>query len=227
MKTRGLKRAGCIRIGGGSAYFNDRVDAAVELVEKGDIDVLMLETLAERTLALLQVAHRAGGTPYWQRLPQRLAHFLPVCAHHGTVLVTNAGGVDPIETAKMVGTVAEACGIDTCRIAAVTGDDVTRQLADIDPVLVETGEPASGLDTPIIGANAYLGSTAIAEAFDTGADVIVTGRVTDSALAAGPAMAALGWSADCPAQMSTGVLAGHLLECGAQATGGYFAEPGS
>ncbi len=226
MNSRRLKRAGCIRIGGGSAYFNDRVDAAVELVEKGDIDVLMFETLAERTLALLQVAHRAGGPPYWERLPQRLEHFLPACAQHGTTLVSNGGGIDPLETAKMVRAVAERCGIGSYKVAAVTGDDVTELMSELDPRLIETGETVSSLGTPIIAANAYLGSKAIAAAFDEGADVIVTGRVTDSALAAGPAMAALGWSADAPVQMSTGVLAGHLLECGAQATGGYFAEPG-
>ena len=226
MKSRPTKREGCIRIGGGSAYFNDRVDAAVELVEEGDIDVLMFETLAERTLALLQVAHRAGAPPYWERLPQRLEHFLPACAANGTALVTNGGGVDPLATAKMVTAVAEGAGIEGCRVAAVIGDDVSGLIGELDPVLVETGAPVSGLETAIIGANACLGSTAIAEAFAKGADVIVTGRVTDSALAAGPAMAALGWSADSPAQISTGVLAGHLLECGAHASGGYFAEPG-
>ena len=226
MTSRQLKREGGIRIGGGSAYFNDRVDAAVELVEKGGIDVLMFETLAERTLALLQVAHRAGGPPYWERLPQRLEHFLPACAKHRTTLVSNGGGVNPLESAKMARSVAERCGVGDLKIAAVTGDDVSDLMDELDPQLIETGETVSSLGTPILGANAYLGSQAIAAAFDEGADVILTGRVTDSALAAGPAMAALGWSRDDPGQMSTGVLAGHLLECGAHATGGYFAEPG-
>ena len=225
MTTR-TKREGCIRIGGGSAYFNDRIDAAVELVEQGDIDVLMFESLAERTLALLQVAHRAGGPPYWERLPQRLAHFLPACAAHGTTLVTNGGGVNPLTTAKMACAVAESAGIEKCRVAAVLGDDVAALVHDLDPILVETGAPVSALETPMLGANAYLGSTAIAGAYAQGADVIITGRVTDSALAAGPSMAALGWSETAPTQMCVGVLAGHLLECGAHASGGYFAEPG-
>lgn len=98
MKPRKLKHQGSIRIGGGSAYFNDRVDAAVELAEQGDIDVLMFETLAERTLALLQVAHRPGGPPYWERLPQRLEQFLPACTANKTTLVTNGGGIDPGRT---------------------------------------------------------------------------------------------------------------------------------
>ena len=220
------KREGCIRIGGGSAYFNDRVDAAIELVKSGDIDVLMFETLAERTLALLQVAHQAGGPPYWERLPQRLASFLPVCAAHGTALVTNGGGVAPLTTAHMAHSVAQQAGLKNCRVAAVLGDDVCALVSELDPILVETGATMSELETPILGANAYLGSSQIAQAYAQGADVIMTGRVTDSALAAGPSMAALGWSASSPTQMSVGVLAGHLLECGAHASGGYFAEPG-
>jgi len=112
------------------------------------------------------------------------------------------------------------------KVAAVTGDDVTELVRTSDPVLLETGEPFSKLGTDIISTNAYLGADAIAAAYAAGADVIVTGRVTDSALALGPVMATLGWEADDYDAMACGVLAGHLLECGGQATGGYFAEPG-
>jgi hypothetical protein len=215
---------GKIRIGGGSAFFNDRLDAALELVEKGNIDVLMIETLAERTLALLHAARRSGGSGYWDKLADRLKVLLPACAKHGTRIVTNGGGAAPDACAAMVARLARECRIG--KVAAVTGDDVTDLVRALDPVLVETGEPLSKLGTGIISTNAYLGADAIAAAYAAGANVIVTGRVTDSALALGPAMAHLGWKADDLDAMACGVLGGHLLECGGQATGGYFAEPG-
>jgi hypothetical protein len=220
-----LRQTDRIRLGGGSAFFNDRLDAALELVEKGDIDVLMIETLAERTLALLHAAKRAGGSGYWDKLADRLQVLLPACATHGTKLVTNGGGAAPDACAAMIARLARGRGLPM-KVAAVTGDDVTELVRASDPILVETGEPFSKLGTDIISTNAYLGADAIAAAYAAGAAVIVTGRVTDSALALGPIMATLGWAADDRDAMACGVLTGHLLECGGQATGGYFAEPG-
>ena len=219
------RKAGAIRIGGGSGFSNDRLDAALELVERGNIDVLMLETLAERTLALLQAAKRKGGSGYWNDLAMRLDTLLPALVKHRTKLVTNAGGAAPQACASMIARLAREGGLPM-KVAAVTGDDVTDLVRATDPILVETREPLSKLGTDIICTNAYLGADAIAGAYAAGADVIVTGRVTDSALALGPAMATLGWQPDDRDAMATGVLAGHLLECGGQATGGYFAEPG-
>jgi hypothetical protein len=216
---------GRIRLGGGSAFFNDRLDAALELVEKGNIDVLMIETLAERTLALLHAAKRTGGSGYWDKLADRLKVLLPACARHGTKLVTNGGGAAPEACAAMIARLAREHGL-AMRVAAVTGDDVTELVRASDPILLETGELLSKLGTDTISTNAYLGADAIAAAYAGGADVIVTGRVTDSALALGPIMATLGWKADDLDAMACGVLTGHLLECGGQATGGYFAEPG-
>ena len=214
-----------IRIGGGSAFFNDRLDAALELVEKGSIDVLMLETLAERTLTLLHVAQRGGGKGYWERLADRLEVLLPALVRHDTRLVTNAGGADPMGAAKMVLELARRQGTPR-KVAVVTGDDVADKVRELDPVVLETGEPLSRLGMPAVSTNAYLGAEAIAEAYAAGADIVITGRVTDSALALGPAMATLGWRHSDTEAMACGVLAGHLLECGGQATGGYFAEPG-
>ena len=220
-----LRQTDRIRLGGGSAFFNDRLDAALELVEAGDIDVLMIETLAERTLALLHAAKRAGGSGYWDKLSDRLQVLLPACAKHGTKFVTNGGGAAPEACAAMIARLARENGL-AMKVAAVTGDDVTELVRASDPILLETGEPFSKLGTGIISTNAYLGADAIAAAYAAGADVIVTGRVTDSALALGPIMATLGWKADDMDAMACGVLTGHLLECGGQATGGYFAEPG-
>ena len=164
--------------------------------------------------------------PIFPALPDRLATLLPACRNHRTVLVSNCGGVDPVATAREVQAVARRCGLGAVRVAAVTGDDIAASVAEWDPVLLETGAALSALPHPVTTANAYLGAAAIAEAYAGGAEVIVTGRVTDSALALGPLMAAFGWDADAHDLLAAGVLAGHLLECGGQATGGYFAEPG-
>src|SRR4029079_15226625 len=115
MKTR---KSGAIRIGGGSGFSNDRADAALELVERGDIDVLMLETLAERTLALLQVAKRKGSSGYWNDLAARLDVLLPAMAKHGTKLVTNAGGAAPEDCVRMIARLARERGIPL-KVAAV------------------------------------------------------------------------------------------------------------
>src|SRR5262245_55912562 len=165
MKTR---KAGAIRIGGGSGFLNDRVDAALELVEKGNIDVLMMETLAERTLALLHVARRKGGSGYWDNLVPRLEVLLPALAKHQTKFVTNAGGAAPAECARMVARLARERGIKL-KVAAVTGDDVTDLVRASDPVLAETREPVSKLGTEIICTSAYLGADAIASAYAAGA----------------------------------------------------------
>lgn len=213
-----------LRIGGGSAFFNDRLDAALELVEHGRIDVLMIETLAERTLAMLQAGRAQGQPGYFPALADRLAVLLPACHRHGTRLVSNGGGAATQAAAAMAHRVATEAGLRGMVVAAVLGDDVARLVRDRDPVLVETGEPVSRLGTPIVSANAYLGAAPIADAYRAGAHVIITGRVTDSALALGPLQAHFGWTA--LDELACGIVAGHLLECGGQATGGYFADPG-
>ncbi|MCO5089809.1 acyclic terpene utilization AtuA family protein [Bosea sp. (in: a-proteobacteria)] len=221
----GKTRSATLRLGGGSAFFNDRLDAALELVERGGIDVLILETLAERTLALLHVAKNAGGPGYWPRLRDRLEILLPACARHGVRLVSNGGGADPLGAARMALEIVTAAGLNL-KVAAVTGDDVAGLVRSRDPVLTETGAPLSALGMPALASNAYLGADAIAAAYAAGADVILTGRVTDSALALGPLLAHHGWAAEDLDRLAAGVMTGHLLECGGQATGGYFAEPG-
>lgn len=216
--------AGPLRVGGGSAFFNDRLDAALELVEHGRIDVLMVETLAERTLAVLQAARGSGQPGHFPRLRQRLQTLLPACRSRGTRLVSNGGGADPLGAVRVARDVAAEEGLAGTVVAAVLGDDVAALVREADPVLVETGERISCLPGPIVSANAYLGAAPIAEACRAGAHVVMTGRVTDSALALGPLQAHFDWTA--LDALACGVVAGHLLECGGQATGGYFADPG-
>lgn len=148
-----------MRLGGGAAFFNDRLDAAVALAERGELEAVILDALAERTLAMLHAAHRAGGTSYIPALPDRMAEFLPVCRKHGTVVVSNCGGTDPQATAEVIRSVARRAGLGGLRIAAVWGDDVTGPVKALDPVLSETGQPLSRLGTQVGAANAYLART--------------------------------------------------------------------
>ena len=214
-----------VRIGGGAGFLGDRVDSAVDLVKRGRLDAVVIDALAERTLALLHMQNRLGGPGYSLSLEGWMNALLPVCAETRTCLVTNAGGVSPIDAALMTRSVARGAGLRNMRIAAVTGDDVSAIVAQMDPVLLETGEPVSAFGKSPIGANAYIGSEAIAEAYSEGADVIIAGRATDSALALGPAMASFGWQPTDQNAMACGAVVGHLIECGPQLTGGYFADP--
>lgn len=216
-----------IRIGTGAGFSGDRIEPAVELAENGALDFLIFECLAERTIALAQQAKRldpeAGFDPL---LVARMQAVLPICRRHGVRIVTNMGAANPMAAALMVRSVARSLGLDGLRIAAVTGDDVLTALTGTDPQLDETGQPLSSLGESVVSANAYLGAAPLVEALDRGADIVVTGRVADPALFLAPQIHAFGWAMDDWPRLGRGTLAGHLLECGGQITGGYFADPG-
>jgi hypothetical protein len=201
---------GSVRIGAGAGFADDRIEPAVELVERGELDFLVFECLAERTIALRQLERRrdpaAGFDPL---LRDRMSAVLAGCRSRGVRIVTNAGAANPPGAAAVVADVARAASL-RLRIAIVLGDDVL----DL-------------LDAPdAISANAYLGSEGIVEALDGGADVVVTGRVADAALFAGPLVHAHRWARDDWEHLASALTVGHLLECAGQVTGGYFADPG-
>ncbi len=143
----------------------------------------------------------------------------------GVKIVTNMGAANPVAAASLVRAIARELGLNPV-VAAVTGDDVLETLRAADPVLEETGQRLSDLGAAVISANAYLGAEPIAAALAEGADIVVTGRVADPALFLGPLIHAFGWAMDDWTRLGRGTLAGHLLECAAQITGGYFADPG-
>jgi Acyclic terpene utilisation family protein AtuA len=215
-----------LRIGGGAGFINDRLDAALELVERGGIEVLQLEMLAERTLAQLQSAKAQGGTGYAPNLAERFALLLPACAKAGVKLVANAGGANPKAAGELARQIARRAGHAGLKVATVGGDDVADLVAELDPILAETGAPLSRLGRQPISANAYIGAAAIAEAMAAGAEIVLTGRVADPSLTLGPALAKFGWRPDQLDKVAAATMAGHLIECSGQATGGYFAEPG-
>jgi hypothetical protein len=215
-----------LRIGCGAGYSGDRIEPAVELVERGDLDVIVFECLAERTIALAQQAKaRDPGRGFDPLLEERMAAVLRDARRRGVRIITNMGAANPPAAADCVRQVAARLGVSGFTIAVVTGDDV-RQLAGSEGFsrLAETGEPVNRDD--IVSANAYLGAEPIVEALQRGADVVITGRVADPSMFLAPIAAHHGWRLDDWTLAGRGTLVGHLLECAGQITGGYFADPG-
>ncbi len=216
-----------IRIGTGAGYSGDRIEPAVEVAEKGNIDYLVFECLAERTIAIAQKAKlnnpEAG---YDALLTARMRAVLPACKQKGIKLITNMGAANPLAAARKTAEIAAELGISGLKIACVEGDDVLKVLADKDIDITETGAPVSTMGDTLLSANAYLGAAPLVEALEKGADVVITGRVADPALFLAPQIFEFGWSFDDWDKLAKGTAVGHLLECAGQITGGYYAEPG-
>ena len=214
-----------LRVGCGAGYAGDRLEPAVELVERGDLDCLVFECLAERTIALAQHARardpQAGFDP---RLRERMEAVLTASHARGITLITNMGAANPRAAAACVRDVAVRAGVRDLTIATVIGDDVTSEMANGTYRSTEADHPF--VPDSVVSANAYLGAEPIVEALRGGADVVITGRVADPSLFVAPIVAAFGWSLDDWPRLGIATLAGHLLECAGQATGGYFADPG-
>jgi Acyclic terpene utilisation family protein AtuA len=223
--TVSVGRSDALRIANCSGFFGDRAHAAREMVEGGPIDVLTGDWLAELTMYILhKTRERSGG--YARTFLRELEEVLPTCIERGITVVSNAGGLHPEGLAAAVGELARRQGLEV-HVASVSGDDITLQLAALrtqgeEFVNLDTGEllPA---DARVVTANAYLRARPIADALGAGAQVVVTGRVTDAALVVGPALHAFGWSDADHDAIAGAVVAGHVIECGAQCCGGNYA----
>jgi Acyclic terpene utilisation family protein AtuA len=216
-----------IRIGSGAGYSGDRIEPAVELAEKGDIDYLVFECLGERTVALAQQARlRNPEAGYDPLLEERMRAVLPLCAARGIKIVTNMGAANPEAAAKKTAEIVRSLGLPSLKIAAITGDDVLDACKAGDLPILEFDGSIKQLGNRLISANAYLGAEPIAQALRAGADVVITGRASDPALFLAPMIHAFGWAMDDWNLLGQGTVAGHLLECAGQITGGYFADPG-
>jgi hypothetical protein len=215
-----------IRIGSGAGYSGDRIEPAVELAEKGDIQYLVFECLGERTVALAQQARlknpEAGYDPL---LEERMRAVLAVCAAKGIKIVTNMGAANPLAAARKTAAIARSMGLSSLKVAAIVGDDVLDACKQRDLPIMEFDGTIGQLGNRLISANAYLGAGPMAEALQGGADVVITGRASDPALFLAPLIHAFGWPADDWNLLGKGIVAGHLLECAGQVTGGYFADP--
>jgi Acyclic terpene utilisation family protein AtuA len=214
-----------IRIGAGAGYAGDRIEPAVELAERGSLNYLVFECLAERTIALAQQArlkNADGG--YDPLLAARMKAVLPACAANSVKIVTNMGAANPVAAAEATRAIARAAGLASLRIAAVTGDDVLTEARSA-ALPLDIGGTVADLGNRVVSANAYTGASPIAAALAQGADVVITGRAADPSLFLAPLVFEFGWAMDDWPLLGKGILAGHLLECAGQVTGGYFADP--
>jgi len=216
----------CIKIGAGAGYSGDRIEPAVELAEKGGIDYLIFECLAERTIALAQRAKLADpASGFDPLLEDRMRAVLPACHRNGIRIVTNMGAANPMAAAEKVRAVARSFGLAGLKVAAILGDDVL-DIVTVEACQDDTGLPISRFGERLLSANAYIGAQPLVDALAQGADVVITGRAADPALVLAPLIHEFGWTMDDWHRLGQGTLVGHLLECGGQVTGGYFADPG-
>ncbi len=214
-----------LRIGVGAGFAGDRMEPAVALVEEAKLDLLVFELLAERTIALAQRRKRSSiGVGYDERLLRRLGAVLPQALEKGTTIITNGGAADPRAAGLAVRAMAQALGLARCRVAVITGDEISARLDPASCTVLETGEPLSVYQERIVSANAYLGIAPLVEALRQEADVIITGRTADAALFLAPLVYHFGWATDDWLRLAAGTVVGHLLECAGQLTGGYFAD---
>jgi len=216
-----------VRVASGQGFWGDDLEAPVRQVERGPIDYLMLDYLAEVTMSIMQKQRSRDPEGGFARdFVPLMERIFPACVEKGIRVVTNAGGVNPEGCAEALVEAGRAAGVaGRAKVGLVTGDDLMDRL---DALLadghelrnMETGAPLSEIRDQVQSANAYIGAAPIVRALEKGADVIVTGRSTDTALTYAPLMHEFGWAADDWDRIATGVVAGHINECGAQATGG-------
>jgi Acyclic terpene utilisation family protein AtuA len=218
-----------VRIGNGCGFWGDNLDAPILLAEGGRLDYLTLEYLAELTMSILahqmQRDPQAGYATDFLDVLKRLAPILK--AQPGLKVITNAGGMNPVSCAAKARTLLDKAGLAERKIGVVSGDDLMPRLdaliAEGHPLTnLDTGEPISTVRPRLVSANAYLGARPIVEALRQGASIVITGRVADASLTLAPAVYELGWKWDDWDRLCAGTVAGHLIECGAQATGGLW-----
>lgn len=218
--------ASTFRIGTGAGFSADRLDPAVDLAERGELDVMVLECLGERTVAFGhrdRMANPERG--YNAHLQRRMQALLPACRANGTRIVTNMGAANPKAAAQRTIEIARQLGLKGLKVACIEGDDVSALVARDQPFMDEPGN-LSEIGKPVAGMNAYLGADAIIPALQAGADVVIGGRLADPSMFLAPLIHKFGWDPMDTRRMGAGSLVGHLMECGMQITGGYFADPG-
>ena len=214
-----------IRIANGQGFWGDSLEAPVEQVRRGPLDYLTLDYLAEVTMSILQKQRaRDPKLGYARDFVDMIARVLPDLKERRIRVIANAGGVNPKACCDAVLEVAKRQGI-AVRVAVVAGDDIIGRLDDflargVELNNMETGEPLAAIRAQVQSANVYFGAFPVAQALGQGAEIVITGRVTDTGLALAPMIHEFGWKADDWNRLSAGTIAGHTVECGAQCTGG-------
>ena len=215
-----------IRIGNGQGFWGDWLEAPVRQVEQGPIDYLVLDYLAEVTMSILQKQKsRDPSQGYARDFVALTGRLFPQLLEKGVRVISNAGGVNPVGCAQAVVEAARSQGLQGAKVAVVTGDDIFERL---DEMLargvrfddMDSGRPIEAVRPDILSANVYLGAFPLVEALKTGAQVVIAGRSTDTALTLAPMVHEFGWGEEDWDRLAAGTVAGHILECGAQATGG-------
>lgn len=215
-----------LRIGTGAGFSGDRIEPAIVLAERGDVDFLVFECLAERTIALAQLERlKDPARGFDPRLEERMEALLAICRRQGIRIITNSGAANPLAGARAIAAIARRLGLRGMKVAAVTGDDVLGHLREHAETYKREYPELAAIEDRIISANAYLGAEPIVTALDGGADIVITGRVADPALFLAPLVHTFRWSMTDWPLMGKGILVGHLMECAGQLTGGYFADP--
>lgn len=218
-----------IRVGNGAGFLGDNLDAPRRLAETAELDYLTLEYLAELTLSILaRQREKDANAGFAQDFLEVLRSLVPsLQARPALRLVTNAGGVHPQACARHAGRILTAAGLADCKLAAVWGDDLLARLSELERAGCEfrnldTGQPLRALPATAVSANAYLGAEPICQALGAESRVVITGRVADASLTVAPAVHEFGWSWDEWDRLAGASVAGHIIECGAQATGGFY-----
>ena len=217
-----------LRIGAGSAWWGDRISPAALNAAKGDLDYLCFETMAEATVSAAQVRKRRDpsfpGYDTW--LDDRMHAVLPACLKRGTKIVTNQGWINPDGAAERIVHWLREFGARGVKVASINGGLITDRVLELTDTILENGQRTATLQPHLVSAEVYLGAEPIVDALKQGANIVVTGRVADPSLFMGPMMYEFGWDALDHVHLGRGNGLGHLMECGAQVTGGYFADPG-
>ncbi|WP_156289702.1 acyclic terpene utilization AtuA family protein [Oceanobacillus salinisoli] len=217
-----------VRIGAGQGFYGDTFEAAVATAEKGNVQYICSDALAELTMSILSKdKKRDENLGYTKDLTVQMKQLLPYMKEKGIKLLTNAGGINPIGAQQEVIRVAKEMGISNIKVAVVTGDNVLNridELQDSGYTLedIETGVPLDKVKDKLQFANAYIGARPIVEALQKGADIVITGRTTDTAQFLAPLIYEFGWAEDEWDKLASGIFMGHLLECSAQSTGGNY-----
>jgi hypothetical protein len=215
-----------IRIGAGSAHEGDDLDAAKLLAEDGKLDYIAFDCTSEKAVSQALI-RRANGLPAFDvQLEAKLRAVAPACVRNGTKIIANAGGFDPVGAATLAAETCRDLGLRGVKIAYTTGADVLDQVRQSDPIVLETGKPVSALGNSVLGALAYGGTESIRTALKDGADIVITQRAGDSEQFLAPMMHEFGWSEQDWDKIACGLGVGHLAECGAQLSGGYFYDGG-
>src|ERR1700690_4283810 len=227
-RKRSMKSRETIRVGAGAGTSDDRMGPALKLAERGDIDFLVFGCLAERTVSRENLARsKAPELGYSPSLHARLRMVLPTCLRKGIRIVSNMGAANPLGGARAARKEAADLGLGDVAVAVVLGDDVSTMMKHRGKLtLIENGEPLESILPKMISAIAYLGADVVCEALNTGAPIVLSGRVADPSLFLAPMMHEFGWAYEDLPKIAQGTAAGHLLECTASVTGGCFGWPG-